>query len=291
MNIKQTGSFIAELRKQKNMTQKELADKLNVTDKAVSKWERGLGYPEITTIPILAELLGVSASEIILGQRDKSNSDCDEPSNIQTADSIVSDTMDYMVQLHDQKKIRFKNITFTVLTAIFLIGIFVCCLCNYVIDKHFSWSLYVLGSEATAWLVITPFLKLHRNRFITAMAGLTVAIVPFLALIEYLCPIKGWVISFALPIVGISLISLWVYILLFIYTGIRWIQMVAFGLILFGIADNVAIHQFVNNHLHLAATFFQNLPTIIVSLSCGLISLILLFFSASKIKSRNGRIK
>lgn len=94
MNIKQTGSFIAELRKQKNMTQKELADKLNVTDKAVSKWEREFGYPEVTTIPILAELLGVSASEIILGQQDKSNPDCDGPSNIQTADSILSDTMD-----------------------------------------------------------------------------------------------------------------------------------------------------------------------------------------------------
>ncbi len=49
MDIQKTGALIAELRRQNHMTQKELAAKLNVTDKAVSKWERGIGYPEITT--------------------------------------------------------------------------------------------------------------------------------------------------------------------------------------------------------------------------------------------------
>jgi len=44
MDNKKIGTFILELRKSKNMTQRELAEKLNVTDKAVSKWERGLGY-------------------------------------------------------------------------------------------------------------------------------------------------------------------------------------------------------------------------------------------------------
>ena len=44
------GTKIAKLRKEQNMTQQELANKLNITDKAVSKWERGLSYPDITSI-------------------------------------------------------------------------------------------------------------------------------------------------------------------------------------------------------------------------------------------------
>ena len=63
---KQTlGQKIAELRKAKNMTQLELANKLNITDKAVSKWERDISCPDINTFPKLAELLGVSVDELL----------------------------------------------------------------------------------------------------------------------------------------------------------------------------------------------------------------------------------
>lgn len=62
---KTMGELIAERRKEKGMTQKDLADKLNITDKAVSKWERNLACPDINTIPKLAELLGVSVEELL----------------------------------------------------------------------------------------------------------------------------------------------------------------------------------------------------------------------------------
>lgn len=56
---------IVELRKEKGMTQQELADKLHITDKAVSKWERNLSYPDITSISKLADILGVESSYLI----------------------------------------------------------------------------------------------------------------------------------------------------------------------------------------------------------------------------------
>ena len=63
---KQTlGQKIAELRKAKNMTQLELANLLNITDKAVSKWERDISCPDINTFPKLAETLGVSVDELL----------------------------------------------------------------------------------------------------------------------------------------------------------------------------------------------------------------------------------
>ena len=62
---KTLGTIIAELRKQHGMTQLELAEKMGVTDKAVSKWERDLSCPDINSLPHLAEILGVSVEELM----------------------------------------------------------------------------------------------------------------------------------------------------------------------------------------------------------------------------------
>lgn len=59
------GEIISTLRKEKGMTQKELADKLGITDKAVSKWERDVSFPDTATIPKLAEILEVSVEELM----------------------------------------------------------------------------------------------------------------------------------------------------------------------------------------------------------------------------------
>ena len=69
MDVKRTGSFIGEMRKGKNMTQAELAAKLQVTDKAVSRWERGVGYPDITLLEPLAGQLGVTVLDILRGEK------------------------------------------------------------------------------------------------------------------------------------------------------------------------------------------------------------------------------
>lgn len=62
---KTMGELIAERRKEKGLTQKGLAEQLNITDKAVSKWERNLACPDISTIPRLAEILGLSVEELL----------------------------------------------------------------------------------------------------------------------------------------------------------------------------------------------------------------------------------
>ena len=63
------GAFLAGLRKEKGLTQKELAQKLYVSDKAVSKWERGLSLPDISLLTPLAEILGVTVTELLRGER------------------------------------------------------------------------------------------------------------------------------------------------------------------------------------------------------------------------------
>ena len=63
------GKFISELRKEKGLTQKDIGDKLNITDNSVSKWERGINAPDIYYLGPLSEILGVSVKELLNGEK------------------------------------------------------------------------------------------------------------------------------------------------------------------------------------------------------------------------------
>ena len=69
MNQEKIGKFIAKLRKQKNMTQQELAKKLGVTDRAISKWENGRGLPDYSLLQNLCDALSVSINELFSGEK------------------------------------------------------------------------------------------------------------------------------------------------------------------------------------------------------------------------------
>lgn len=69
MDAKQTGRFIAELRKERGSTQEGLAQELNVTDKAVSRRETGVGFPDVDYMMALSAFLGVSVNELLSGER------------------------------------------------------------------------------------------------------------------------------------------------------------------------------------------------------------------------------
>ncbi|MDD6387507.1 MAG: helix-turn-helix transcriptional regulator [Bacilli bacterium] len=69
MNQEKIGNYILELRKEKNMAQQELADKIGVTDKAISKWENGRGMPDLSLMKPLCKELGITINELISGER------------------------------------------------------------------------------------------------------------------------------------------------------------------------------------------------------------------------------
>lgn len=98
MDQVKTGELIRRLRTEKGLTQKQLAEKISVSDKAVSKWECGNGCPDISLIPALAEVFGINADVLLSGEMDKNESEkgnmkklkfyvCKECGNILTATS------------------------------------------------------------------------------------------------------------------------------------------------------------------------------------------------------------
>lgn len=113
MDAKKFGAFIAAVRKEQSMTQAQLAQKLQVTDKAVSKWERGLGFPDINSIEPLADALGLSVLELMRSER------INAPRVEQTTTSAaLSDTLELVKQ---QRRAERKAMGIILLCAVSLL--------------------------------------------------------------------------------------------------------------------------------------------------------------------------
>ncbi len=99
MDAKKTGSLIADLRKQSNKTQKELANELHISSATVSKWERGIGFPDISLIEPLAKCLNISIIDLFNGEK----TDSEESEKIER---VLSD----LIVASDQTITRNKKI-------------------------------------------------------------------------------------------------------------------------------------------------------------------------------------
>ncbi len=89
MDNKKTGDFIAKKRAEKGLSQKELAEMISVTDKAVSKWETGRGFPDVSLLPALSKALGVTVTELVNGE------EINESTEKESADSAVMSALRY----------------------------------------------------------------------------------------------------------------------------------------------------------------------------------------------------
>ena len=117
------------LRKQKGMTQSELAEKMNVTDKAVSKWERDLSCPDISTISKLADVLDVSVEELLKTKKqDYSNNKIKDLINLILKAVAIAMGIGVVV-LNILDKIEIKS-------SIIMLGIGVFCIGLYLFDKN-----------------------------------------------------------------------------------------------------------------------------------------------------------
>ncbi|WP_051217398.1 helix-turn-helix domain-containing protein [Paenibacillus assamensis] len=97
MDCRKVGGLIYTVRKEKKMTQSELAHLLNISDKTISKWERGLGCPDVSLLGELSNVLGVNIEQILLGNLDPNEQDKGNMVNVkfyvcQTCDNVMTST-------------------------------------------------------------------------------------------------------------------------------------------------------------------------------------------------------
>lgn len=99
MDAQKFGAFVAACRKERNMTQADLAIKIQVTDKAISRWERGVGFPDINTIEPLANALGISVLELMKSEKLKTNQITGED-----ATELITDTLSIVKSQRKQER-------------------------------------------------------------------------------------------------------------------------------------------------------------------------------------------
>ena len=112
MNNEKTGMLIAQIRKENGLTQKQLADKIGVSNATISKWEAAKGFPDISLIEPLADALGISVSEIIAGERLK---------NSEKTDDLIIDLVDISITEQNRKKKIYNWIIAITVASLYLI--------------------------------------------------------------------------------------------------------------------------------------------------------------------------
>jgi transcriptional regulator with XRE-family HTH domain len=135
MDTKKTGRFISALRKEKGYTQAALAEILNVSNRTISKWENGDGYPDITILPDIAAAFEISVDELLAGERKPKEEVADiKVTEIENKDNLLNifNRLYYFSFLrcfccpawHDNRNILHMGISDTVL---YTLGNYVCC--------------------------------------------------------------------------------------------------------------------------------------------------------------------
>jgi transcriptional regulator with XRE-family HTH domain len=278
MDNQKFGEIIAKARKNKGMTQKDLAEILRVTDKAVSKWERGKGYPEITLLPSLSKALDIPAQDLLFEDIEKDD-EAPAVSN-EVSDKIITGVIQYSGEISRQKR---SKIVFPIISASLALLAFLCLLVNYCIDQTFTWSIYPLASLLLCFVVLAPIFLLQKHRTLAAHGVLLITLIPYLFVIEHMAAAGSWVIPLALPIaaltIGCSAMCIWILL----YTRInRYIAMAA-AFFLPGVVANLAINEIVVRYVGERTT---NISVMITALSFTAVAIVLLIVGFARRKGR-----
>ena len=167
MEKKTIGGFIAALRKANGMTQKDLAEKLNVSDKTVSRWERDDGAPDLAVIPVIAEIFDVTCDELLRGKR---------KSPTERAEATEEDEPTPKAEKQRQRLLKstlsqYKNHTYIAI-GVSVIGIIVALVCNLAFLKAILG--FFLGAIFFAASIVCQAVFVNKAFFSVEDAGLDV---------------------------------------------------------------------------------------------------------------------
>ncbi len=195
MEEKQIGRFIRDRRLALGLTQQQLADKLDITDKAVSKWERGLSCPDITLLRRLADALEVSVSELLGGERE------DAAVVPAAVEDVVLDTVAY-AETARRRNGGWRFWTFVAFTALCLIAVLALFII-YLSTNRNTYVMLAIRCVALGWAVCYPLLRWERYPLRGALLIATFAVFPFLL------QFPRWIWQWAMWIALLGVIYLW----------------------------------------------------------------------------------
>lgn len=164
MEKEKLGAFIKTLRQEQGLTQRELAGKLHLTDTAISKWERGLSFPDITLLPNLAEALEISIYELMCGERKT-----EEQTPRQEANAVLTEAVEASRRKERTQRKKFVIITIGLSLVFLLMVLFGRKLVNLALD---AWSAKAdVPYHSSSFTVRYPQMEETQGYYIYRTAG------------------------------------------------------------------------------------------------------------------------
>ncbi len=182
MNQIEIGKFIAVCRREKKLTQAQLAEKLNITDRAVSKWETGKSLPDSSIMLELCEILGITVNELLSGEKVAAES-CERKAD----ENLIA------LKRKEENSIIKNRLIFTIFSGVLLTGIF-------------------------AWLISGPAILYGKRGIIISLVSLSICLLPYLYLLSRLVGIRE-VFSVGAGMSAVSILFLWVIYAVFSRLG------------------------------------------------------------------------
>jgi len=218
MNQTQIGQFIAKCRREKNLTQAQLAEKLNITDRAVSKWETGKSMPDAASMPELCGILGITVNELFSGEK----------VSMENAENYQKKADENLIALkkRDENNLSKNMIVFILYSAALVTGMAVCAICDMAISGTFTWSLIPISSILFAWVVSFPVIILGKRGIAGSLAALSVFVFLYLYILGELVEVRE-VFSIGAAVSVIAILYLW--ILFAVFHRLRTRRMRALG--------------------------------------------------------------
>ena len=207
MNQTESGKFIAQCRKEKKLTQAQLAEKLNITDRAVSKWETGKSMPDSSNMLELCGILGITVNELLSGKK------VDMEDYEKKADENL-----IAFKRKDENNMT-KNVMISLLfSVICLIGIMVCLICNIAISGRFTWSFIPVSSIIFAWVISFPSIILGKRGITVSLISFSVFMIPYLFLLSRFIKVNQ-VFSIGAVMAVAVILFLWIVVAVFARVG------------------------------------------------------------------------
>ena len=188
MEKKTIGGFIAALRKANGMTQKDLAERLNVSDKTVSRWERDDGAPDLAAIPAIAEIFGVTCDELLRGERKSPTERAEVTEEIETTPKAEKQRQRLLKSTLSQ----YKNRTYIAM-GVSVVGMIVALICNLAFLKAVLG--FFLGAIFFAASIVCQAVFVNKAFFSVEDAGLDTGV---------LSDFKKKVVDFAKKSIGLT---------------------------------------------------------------------------------------
>ena len=198
MNQTEIGEFIAKCRKEKKLTQAQLAERLNITDRAVSKWETGKSMPDSSIMLELCEILGITVNDLLSGEKISM-----ESYEKKADENLIA------LKRKDENNMTKNAVISLLFSATLLIGIMVCLICNIAISGNLTWSLIPISSIVFVWVVSFPSIILGKKGILISLISLSAFVIPYLFLLSRLIKVKE-VFSVGVIMAVASILFLWV---------------------------------------------------------------------------------